>query len=128
MGTEDERVVLLVVEPDPDVDPDIADRLARRLRTEVAQLDVDARLAADGPLPEGAKGADAVTLGAVVVALSASGSVFPLVVETVRDWLARQAARHRVSVTIDGDTIALEKASADERRALVDAYVLRHSG
>lgn len=128
MGTEDERVVLLVVEPDPDVDPDIADRLARRLRTEVAQLDVDARLAVEGPLPEGAKGADAVTLGAVVVALSASGSVFPLVVETVRDWLARQAARHRVSVTIDGDTIALEKASADERRALVDAYVLRHSG
>ncbi|WP_033443095.1 effector-associated constant component EACC1 [Saccharothrix sp. NRRL B-16314] len=128
MGTEDERVVLLVVEPDPDVDPDIADRLARRLRTEVAQLDVDARLAVDGPLPEGAKGVDAVTLGAVVVALSASGSVFPLVVETVRDWLSRQAARHRVSVTIDGDTIALEKASADERRALVDAYVLRHSG
>ncbi|MEU7524746.1 hypothetical protein AB0A74_03350 [Saccharothrix sp. NPDC042600] len=125
---DDERVVLLVVEPDPDVDPDSADRLARRLRTEVAALDVDARLAADGPPPEGAKGADAVTLGAVVVAMSAAGGVFPLVIETVRDWLARQAARHRVSVTIDGDTIALEKASAAERRALVDAYVQRHSG
>ncbi|MEJ2852121.1 MULTISPECIES: effector-associated constant component EACC1 [unclassified Saccharothrix] len=125
---EDERVVLLVVEPDPDVDPDSADRLARRLRAEVAQLDVDARLAADGPVPEGAKGVDAVTLGAVVVALSAAGGVFPLVIETVRDWLARQGARHRVSVTIDGDTIALERASADERQALVDAYVRRHSG
>ncbi|MFI9811942.1 effector-associated constant component EACC1 [Saccharothrix variisporea] len=125
---EDERVVLLVVEPDPDVDPDSADRLARRLRAEVAQLDVDTRLAVDGPVPEGAKGVDAATLGAVVVSLSAAGGVFPLVIETVRDWLARQAARHRVSVTIDGDTIALERASADERRVLVDAFVQRHSG
>lgn len=128
MDTEDERVVLLVVEPDPDVDPDSADHLARRLRAEVAALDVDARLAADGPQPDGAKGADAVTLGAVVVAMSAAGGVFPLVIETVRDWLARQSARHRVSVTIDGDTIALEKASPEERQALVDAYVRRHSG
>ncbi|QFZ19863.1 effector-associated constant component EACC1 [Saccharothrix syringae] len=128
MGTEDERVVLLVVEPDPDVDPDSADRLARRLRTEVAQLDVDARLAAAGPSPEGAKVGDPVALGAVLVALSASGGVFPLLVETVRDWLARQAARHRVSLTVDGDTITLEKATAAERRALVDAYVQRHSG
>ncbi|WP_309113199.1 hypothetical protein [Saccharothrix sp.] len=128
MDTEDERVVLLVVEPDPDVDPDSADHLARRLRAEVAALDVDARLAADGPPPDGAKGADAVTLGAVVVGMSAAGGVFPLVIETVRDWLARQSARHRVSVTIDGDTIALEKASPEERQALVDAYVRRHSG
>jgi hypothetical protein len=44
-----------------------------------------------------------------------------------RDWLGRQSARHRISLTIDGDTIELESASAAERRDLVDAYIRRHA-
>jgi hypothetical protein len=62
------------------------------------------------------------------VALSASGGVFTALVDTVRDWLGRSAARHRVSLTIDGDTIELERASVDERRELIEAYVRRHTG
>jgi hypothetical protein len=33
--------VLLVVEPDPDLDPDAGERLARRLRSELAELEVE---------------------------------------------------------------------------------------
>lgn len=47
-------------------------------------------------------------------------------IEAARDWLARDAAARRISVTIDGDTIVLEKASAQERSALIDAYIRRH--
>ena len=103
--------------------------MARRLRAEIAELDVDSVcLAPSAPAPDTAKGADAVTLGAVVVALSASGGVFTALIDTVRDWLARSSARHRVSLTIDSDTIELQRASDAERRALIDAYIRRHSG
>ncbi|MBT2393626.1 hypothetical protein J7E87_30515 [Streptomyces sp. ISL-1] len=121
--------VLLVLAPDPELDPEAAERLARRLRAEIAELDVESvRPAPGGTAPDGAKGTDAVTLGAIVVALSASGGVFTALIDTVRDWLGRSSARHCVSVTIDGDTIELDRASAAERRDLIDAYIRRHTG
>ncbi|HKR49805.1 MAG TPA: hypothetical protein VJT72_09545 [Pseudonocardiaceae bacterium] len=121
--------MLLVVAPAPELDPEAGERLARRLRAEIAELDVESvRPVPGATAPDGAKGTDAVTLGAIVVALSASGGVFTVLIDTVRDWLGRSSARHRVSVTIDGDTIELEQASAAERRDLVDAYIRRHTG
>ncbi|MFF4802725.1 hypothetical protein ACFY1U_30660 [Streptomyces sp. NPDC001351] len=120
--------VLLIVLPDPELDAEAGERVIRRLRAEIADLDVDAVHA--GPniqAPDTAKGTDAVTLGAIVVALSASGGVFTALIETVRDWLGRSSARHRVSLTIDGDTIELERASDAERQALIHAYVRRHT-
>lgn len=118
--------VRLVVEPQDESDPDVADRLARRLRAEVAELDIESVALADGTVPELAKGADAVTIGALVVALSASGGVFTALIETVRDWLSRQSARHKISVTIDGDTIELERAASEQKQALIEAYIARH--
>jgi hypothetical protein len=121
--------VLVVVRPDEDSDPDVAERLTRRLRAELAELDVEsAALVPDGTGPDGAKGSDALTLGAIVVALSASGGVFTALIETLRDWLSRHSGRHRISVTVDGDTIELERATAGQQQALVDAYIQRHSG
>lgn len=119
----------LLLTPDPEVDAEMADRLTRQLRAEIAGLDIESLDFVTGrSTPRGAKGADPVTLGAIAVALSASGGVLPALVETLRDWLARNGRRHRISVTINGDTIELEQASAEQRRALVDAYVRRHSG
>ncbi|WP_097260173.1 effector-associated constant component EACC1 [Streptomyces sp. TLI_55] len=114
--------------PDPEFGAEAGERAARQLRSELSELDVESlRVLVSGPAPDGAKGSDALAVGAVVVALSASGGVFTSLVETVRDWLGRSAARHRVSLTIDGDTIELEHATADERRALVEAYIRRHT-
>ena len=120
--------VLLVLEPDPELDPEACERLTRWLRSELAELDVESvGLAAGGTVPDGAKGTDPVTLGAVIVALSASGGVFTGLIETLRDWLGRHSGRHRISVTIDGDTIELERASSAQQRELVNAYLRRHS-
>ena len=120
--------LLLVLEPDPELDPEACERLTRQLRSELAELDVESVVPAmGGTAPDGAKGTDPVTLGAVIVALSASGGVFTGLIETLRDWLGRHAGRHRISVTIDGDTIELERATAGQQRDLVDAYVRRHS-
>ncbi|HEU0288138.1 MAG TPA: hypothetical protein VFR22_13905, partial [Nocardioidaceae bacterium] len=79
-----------------------------------------------GAVPEGAKGADPYSIGALLVTLSAAGGVFSLLIETARDWLGRQAAADKISVTIDGDTLVLEKTSKKERGALIEAYIRRH--
>lgn len=112
---------------DPELDPETYARLTRRLRAEIDELDVDSVEAASGEhAPPGAKGTDLATVGTLIVALSASGGVLPNLINTVRDWLERQSGNHRVSVTIDGDTIELDRATADQQRNLVDAYIRRH--
>lgn len=97
--------LLLELRLDPDsATEDELDRLLRRLRSELADLDVDVlRPGGDGTAPTGAKGTDPVTLGALVIALSASGGVFTSVIDTIKDWLTRNAARHQVKITIAGD-------------------------
>jgi hypothetical protein len=66
-------------------------------------------------------------VSALLITLSAAGGVLTVVIEAVRDWLARHAAARRIYVTIDGDTLVLESSfSAQERTAVVEAYISRH--
>jgi hypothetical protein len=122
-------MVQVAVEADPDLTEERAERVVRGLRAELSRLDVDSVTFADGgPPPAGAKSADVVSLGAIMIAMSASGGVFTSLIQSVRDWLGRQTGRHKVSITIDDDTIELEQATAAQQQALVDAYIDRHSG
>jgi hypothetical protein len=115
------------VESEPDVDPDEVDRSVRQLRAELNDLDVESVIPMTPEnTPPGAKGIDPLSLGVLLVALTATGGVVTTLIETARDWLARHAAGRRISVTIDGDTIMLEKGSAQERDALIEAYLRRH--
>jgi len=121
------RRLTLVVESDADADPAEVDRLVRQLRAELEHVDVeDVEPIGAEAVPEGAKGADPYSIGALLVTLSAAGGVFSLLIETARDWLGRQAAADKISVTIDGDTLVLEKTSKKERGALIEAYIRRH--
>jgi hypothetical protein len=124
MTEADTRRALLHIEA-ADADAEELDRLARRLRAELGELDVDLR-AVPGAAPPGAKAADPVTVGSLMVAFSAAGGVFPGLVDTLREWLGRQAGRHKIKLTIDGDTVELERATTAERQQLIDAFVRRH--
>jgi hypothetical protein len=128
-GTRAESVlsVWLVLAPDPETDVETLERLTRQMRTEIMDLDVESvTLVPNEAAPAGAKG-DAVTIGALAVALSASGGVFTSLIDTLNDWLGRHSGRHRISVTIDGDTIELDGASREQQQQLVEAYLRRHS-
>lgn len=118
--------LLLCVVPDPEVDPESAERSARQLRGELAELDVDIEAAPAGIAPEAAKGIDLGSVSAMVVALGSSGALVG-VIGLLRDWLRRHSGVHRISVTINGDTIELDRATPDEKQRLVDVYVERHS-
>ncbi len=124
--TERQMEVLLVLEPEADADREKAERLGRQLRAALRELDVDAVSALpDGEVPAGAKG-DAVSLAQWLVTLSATGGVFATVVATVKDWLERRSGAHKISITVDGDSLELERATAAERAKLIDTFVRRH--
>lgn len=111
---DDTRDLVLVFEPEPDSDPDGVDRSIRRLRPELRDFDVESVLPlADENAPPGAKG-NPLDVSTLLITLSAAGGVFTVMIEAVRDWLARHAAAPRISVTIDGDTLVLERSSAQE--------------
>ena len=119
--------LLVVLEPDADADAEETELLARQLRRELRSLDVDDVTAVVGDeSPAGSKGADAASVTELLVTLSASGGVFALVVATVKDWLGRRSGAHKVALTIDGDTLELDGATADERAELIDTFVRRH--
>lgn len=121
------RSLLLVLELKSDVDQDEADRSARQFRAELKDLDVESVAPASlENAPQNAKGVDPSSLSALLITLSATGGLFTVLIETARDWLARHATARHISVTIDGDTIVLEKSSTQERGALIDAYIRRH--
>jgi len=125
MTEPDTQRALVRLEADDEADAEDLDRLARRLRAELGELDVDL-LPVPAELPAGAKAADPVTIGSLMVAFSAAGGVFPGLVETLREWLGRQAGRHKIKLTIDGDTVELERATTTERQQLIEAFVRRH--
>ena len=116
-----------MLEPDPETDPEDRERLGRQLRDELRALDVDGVEAAGAPeLPVGAKSGAAASLTEWLVTLSAGGGVFVTLVATLKDWLGHRAGRHKISITVDGDTLELTSASPTERAELIGTFVRRH--
>ena len=115
-----------MLEPDPDTDPEDGERLGRQLRDELRDLDVDDVEPVDGgPPPAGAKSGVLTSLTEWLVTLS-GGSVIAPVIGTIKAWLARGAGSHKVTVTIDGDTLELGRATDAEQAEIVAAFVRRH--
>ena len=122
----DERELLLRLEPEVGADPEEIERLARQLRAEMLDTDIDsiAPVQAGKPVP-GAKG-DPVAWTEWLITLSASGGVLTTVLAAAKAWIERSGRAHRVVITMDGDTIELERATPQERDELLKAFVDRH--
>jgi hypothetical protein len=116
----------VVLEPDPDTDPEDLERLGRQLRDELRDLDVDdvEPVAGRAP-PPGTKSGVLTSLTEWLVTLGGGGVLAP-VIGTIRAFLTRGAGDHKVTVTIDGDTLELGRATDTERAEIVDAFVRRH--
>jgi hypothetical protein len=119
--------LLVALEPEAGADAEEIDLLGRSLRRELGSLDVDAVSPVPaGAAPHGSKGIDAASATELLVTLSASGGVFATVVVTVKDWLARRSGGHKITLSVDGDTLELDAASPAERAELIDTFVRRH--
>jgi hypothetical protein len=119
---DDQLAVQVLGAPDSDAE-ELAD-LTQLLRTELLQLDVaSVEPMPDEDIPEHAKG-----LGAVVGWLSVKlGTVDRVrsVVRAIRGWTVRT---HRsVEVSIGGDVLKLDQATADQQQQIIDAWLERHA-
>lgn len=97
-------------------------RLAYRLRAELLGLDLEAvEPVIPAPVPGGAKGLGA--LGGLAVRL---GTVaLKNLVTRLRDWAARN--NRGVEITIDGDTLKLTGATAEQQQQLLDVWLAKHA-
>lgn len=121
--------LLLTLEPEVEADAEEVERLGRQLRGELANLDVDhiAPVAIAEP-PQGAKGGEVVSLVEWLITMSGTGGVLATVVATLKDWLGRRGAAHKVKLTIDGDSLELDAATPAERSELIETFIRRHGG
>jgi hypothetical protein len=117
----------LELDAGPDYDADERARLSYRLRSELLDLDVHAvRVAAGGRAPEGAKAAEMLTVGGLVITLGLGRQVLRAVVDTAVAWLGRQQARS-IKLTLDGDTLEVTGLTSTEQSQLMARWVERHA-
>ncbi len=117
----------LEVETLPDTDAEELAALARRLRAELLDLDVDrVEPLTAGEAPEGAKGVELLALGGLVVQFVLQPEVLTSIVDGVRSWLQRQSARS-VKLTLDGDSLEVTGVSSQEQDRLVELWIARHA-
>jgi hypothetical protein len=119
-----ELLVELVL--DADTDDVEADQLRRRLRRELEPLDFESIRNGTAPAAlDTAKGA-AVDWYALILELGTAGGAITSIIALGRDWLGRNATAKRLKLTIDNDTIELERTSTNEREQLINAWIERH--
>jgi hypothetical protein len=109
-------------------DPERLDVVARLLRDELVQLDVeDVSTVRAGPAPEGSRALDVVTVGGLLVSLG-TPDVLRSVVATVRAWLTRSPVGGRsVKIEVGGDVLELSDASREDQDRLVAMFLDRHA-
>jgi hypothetical protein len=121
LSNRDEMTVSIILEGD---DAGL-EQLAINLRRELLLLDeVSVKPAHSGDVPERARALEALALGKLIVKFGPSA--LKLLSTTIRAWMERSRARS-VELTIDGDTIKLNKASMKEQDQLLSLFVARHS-
>lgn len=120
-----ELVLSIGVDEEAD-QPELAE-LTAWLRQELLELDVESVESVKmGESPPGAKGLEAIGIGALVVRLAQSAGMLKAVVDTVQSWLAGHHGR-TVKVEIDGDTLEMTGVSSSDQQRLIDAWISRHT-
>jgi hypothetical protein len=117
----------LRVEGEAGVDAQELDEVTRRLRQQLLELDVRSV----GPVqagrpPPGARSADVMMVGSLLVTLTRSPDLLKTLVGVVQGWLAGQHACG-VELQIGGDTLKVSGLSSAEQRRLIDLFVERHA-
>ncbi len=126
MSPEQEALthLTLKLEAGDELDRDALDRLTRQLRREMLDLEVESvDFIQEDKLPEGAKTAEAVTLGALAIAVLPS--FLPKLIEFLQSWSLRAEGRKvKVKSQVGDRSIELEYApesmSQQELKTLVE--------
>jgi hypothetical protein len=109
---------------DAEADRERLDELTLNLRRELLELDVDRveRVSA-GAAPEGTRGLDVATIGALLVTLSSSANAVAGLVATVRGWLRHAPPGRTVELAIGDKTLKLSGATNEQQERLIQEFL-----
>jgi hypothetical protein len=115
----------IILDGGPDTDSEELARLTEDLRHRLLELDVEAvDLVRTDDIPIGAKPIDAFSLGALAV--TAAAGTAKAVIDLVRAWITTRPVRG-AKVTVDGESLELNGASAADLERLARAFIDRHT-
>ncbi|HEY6793079.1 MAG TPA: caspase family protein [Kineosporiaceae bacterium] len=115
----------LVLQVDGEGDPEELARFTNGLRQELLNLDVAAvDQVAERP-PLGARAAETVALGTLIVSVAQS-QVLAAIINAVTAWLSHRPQR-TVRLTVDGDVLELSGLPSKERQRLADQWLQRRA-
>lgn len=123
----EQSALTIELQPGEDADAEEIAGMARRLREELLDLDVEnVELAGTGEAPAGSKGVGLLAIGGLVVRFGLQTEVLRMVVAGVQSWLGRQRLRS-IKLVLDGDSIEVTGASSAEQVRLINAFIARHA-
>jgi hypothetical protein len=118
--------LLLTLHPGPDTDAAETAELARRLRREILDLDVEqAEFQPSQDTAAGAKGAG-LDWTHLLLTLSNPGGALTSVIAAVQSWLGRGGDQHRsVTVEIGGDKLTVTGMTSEDQKRVITAWLKR---
>jgi hypothetical protein len=117
----------LCVETDSEADFEELAGLAVDLREQLLELDIEcADPVIAGQAPPGTRAGEIVVAGALTVMLALSKKLLTALTETVQSWVSLGGGRS-VKLEIDGDVLEVTGVSRRDQRALIHAWIDRHT-
>jgi hypothetical protein len=118
----------LQVDAQTEIAPDELDHLVRQLRREISELEVESvEPVRQNTIPAGAKGAEALTLGALAVVLLPP--LLPKLVEFLQNWLLRGENRNvKVKLQVQGNAVEVEYAPSAMSPSDIQRLVAKLTG
>jgi hypothetical protein len=103
------------------------DQATARLRRELLELDVDrVEGVAAGEAPVGARAAEVLALGGLIVTLARNAQTITSVVRAVQSWVGRDRDRS-IKLELDGDSLEVTGISSTEQERLIMAWIAHHT-
>jgi hypothetical protein len=117
----------LQLDLDDQADAEELDALTSGLRRQLLQLDVESVERAEGPPPPpGARAAEAISLGTLLVTLTSTPELLRALLGSVRAWLSRSAARS-VKVKLGDSELEVTGISSEQQQRLIADWISHHA-
>ena len=106
-------------------DPDASDQAAQKLLKELHELRevVAAEQATVAGTAEGARSAEAIAVGTILLTLAATPEVISGMLTYLSEWLRRPGNRGTIRFRVGEKEIELTNATPAERQKIIDAFV-----
>lgn len=102
-------------------------KLAVQLRNQLLELDIEsAEPATAGPAPPDTRAGEIFMAGTLIVMLARSPELLKVLIETVQWWISHSHGRS-VKLEINGDKLELNGITREDQRALIQAWIERHT-